>query len=144
MRRKYDDTTEMAVVEARLNRVSFRRIFSLYGLHPSSVYQILRRHGIDYHQIGSAKGGREKKAKKGSGSKPGKDGAADPDPAGSVEGVAAGCGVKVLTKEVERRCSCCNRMFKPYVYEYQINRTVCFWCFTEANDDDGNERSCEV
>jgi hypothetical protein len=108
MLKKYNDRTEMEVIGARLSGVSFRQIYLSYGLHPSSVYHILKRHGIVHKGKGR---GRER-----------------------TGGVGGSNWVRVIEGEDERQCSCCRRLFKPYAYDYQINRTVCFWCFTNSSD----------
>jgi hypothetical protein len=125
MLRKYDDKTEIEVINARLSGISFRQIYLSYGLHPSSVYHILKRHGIVHRWTGR---GRSKNTGRNKHDGPG--------------GVGGSNWVKVLENEDERPCGCCGRLFKPYIYDYRTNRNTCFQCFT-GNSDEG-ERSCAV
>lgn len=123
MVKKYDDRTEMEVVRARLGGMSFGKIHQKYGLCSSSVYHILSRHGIVRKRFRRDRVGLS----------------------GDV-GFSGGAGgnnwVRVLEGEPERKCSCCGKLFQPYVLEYQVCRRLCYWCYT--GDEDDGERRCGV
>jgi hypothetical protein len=136
MVKKYDDRTEMEVVRARLDGVSFRRIYQEFGLHSSSVYHILKRHGIVHRGCGRGRGWQGRVGCNGGRDEPGESG-------GFAGGVGGSNWVKVIEDEPERPCSCCGKLFKPYVFEYQICKRLCFWCYT-SDGEDGEDRVCTV